>query len=54
MKQDSPKQRKSTPKHLVAEKPWARFMGRQIMVPDMPEDAQRYLGLFDRRSPGTI
>jgi len=38
----------------VAEKPWVTFMGRLIMVPDMPEDAQKYLGIFDRRSPGTI
>lgn len=38
----------------VAEKPWARFMGRMILVPDMPEDAQKYLGIFDPRSPGMI
>ena len=38
----------------VAEKPWSRFMGRLISVPDMPEDAQKYLGIFDRRSPGMI
>lgn len=38
----------------VAEKPWARFMGRLINVPDMPEDAQKYLGIYDKRSPGMI
>jgi hypothetical protein len=38
----------------VAEKPWATFMGRQINVPDMPEDAQRHLGIFDKNSPGVI
>jgi len=34
----------------VAEKPWATFMGRAINVPDMPEDAQRHLGIFDKNS----
>jgi hypothetical protein len=38
----------------VAEKPWATFMGRHINVPDMPEDAQRQLGVFDKNSPGVI
>src|SRR4029077_1832825 len=38
----------------VAEKPWATFMGRVIWVPDMPIEAQRHLGVFDTRSPGTI
>jgi hypothetical protein len=38
----------------VAEKPWARFMGRAISVPDMPEDAQKYLSLFDKQGPGMI
>lgn len=38
----------------VAEKPWTTFMGRLILVPDMPPDAQKCLGIFDRRSPGTI
>jgi hypothetical protein len=38
----------------VAEKPWATFMGRLINVPEMPEDAQKRLGIFDRRSAGTI
>jgi hypothetical protein len=38
----------------LAEKPWITFMGRRISVSDMPEDAQRQLGIFDRRSPGTI
>ena len=38
----------------VAEKPWATFMGRPINVPDMPDDAQRHLGIFDKNSPGVI
>jgi hypothetical protein len=29
----------------IAEKPWITFMGRPISVPNMPEDAQKYLGL---------
>ena len=37
-----------------AEKPWTTFMGRAISVPDMPIEAQRHLGVFDRRSPGII
>jgi len=38
----------------AAEKPWARFMGRTIHVPDMPEDAQKYLGIDDQNRPGMI
>jgi hypothetical protein len=38
----------------VAEKPWATFMGRAINVPDMPEDAQKQLGVFNRKSAGMI
>ena len=38
----------------VAEKPWIAFMGRLINVPDMPEDAQKYLGIYDKNSPGMI
>lgn len=38
----------------LAEKPWATFMGRVISVPDMPIDAQKNLGIFDKRSPGAI
>ena len=38
----------------VAEKPWATFMGRAINVPDMPEDAQKKLGLYNMNSPGMI
>jgi hypothetical protein len=38
----------------VAEKPWTTFMGRAINVADMPEDAQKKLGLFNRNSPGMI
>ncbi|HEY2884832.1 MAG TPA: hypothetical protein VGJ08_06435 [Rhizomicrobium sp.] len=35
-----------------AEKPWTTFMGRAISVPDMPIEAQRHLGMFDKRTPG--
>jgi hypothetical protein len=38
----------------LAEKPWTTFMGRLICVPDMPTDAQKHLGVFDKRSPGAI
>ena len=38
----------------VAEKPWVSFMGRPVNVPDMPEAAQKSLGLFDTRGPGCI
>jgi hypothetical protein len=29
-------------------------MGRVICVPDMPVEAQKHLGIFDKRSPGAI
>jgi hypothetical protein len=35
----------------IAEKPWTTFMGRVISVPDMPVDAQKNLGIFDKRNP---
>jgi hypothetical protein len=38
----------------VAEKPWVTFMGRQLRVPNMPEDAQKCLGIDDKRRPGAI
>jgi hypothetical protein len=38
----------------VAEKPWVTFMGRQVRVPNMPEDAQMRLGIFDKTGPGAI
>ena len=38
----------------VAEKPWTTFMGRVITVPDMPEDAQKKLGLVNKNAPGMI
>jgi hypothetical protein len=38
----------------VAEKPWSTFMGRLITVPDMPEEAQKRLGVLDKQSLGTI
>jgi len=37
-----------------AEKPWTTFMGRAISVTDMPVEAQKCLGVFDKRTPGTI
>ena len=38
----------------VAEKPWTTFMGRMILVPNMPIEAQKYLGIFDKRNVGAI
>jgi hypothetical protein len=38
----------------VAEKPWVTFMGRPLLVPNMPESAQRHLGIYDARRPGVI
>ena len=38
----------------AAEKPWTTFMGRPIFVPDMPVDAQKCLGIFDKQGPGAI
>jgi len=38
----------------LAEKPWVTFMGRPINVPNMPADAQKCLGMFDKRHPGVI
>lgn len=38
----------------VAEKPWVTFMGRALRVPDMPEDAQKRLGIYDKIGPGAI
>src|ERR1700730_11489542 len=38
----------------VAEKPWTTYMGRLLHVSDMPTDSQKCLGLFDKRTPGTI
>jgi hypothetical protein len=37
-----------------AEKPWITFMGRNLRVPEMPEDAQKSLGIFDNIGPGKI
>lgn len=31
----------------IAEKPWATYMGRRIRVPNMPEIAQKTLGIFE-------
>jgi hypothetical protein len=38
----------------AAEKPWVTFMGRQLRVPNMPEDAQKCLGIYDPQRPGAI
>jgi hypothetical protein len=38
----------------IAERPWTTFMGRIISVPNMPVEAQKYLGIFDKRCPGAI
>ena len=38
----------------LAEKPWTTFMGRPILVSDMPIEAQKCLGVFDKQGPGTI
>lgn len=38
----------------VAEKPWVTFMGRDLRVPDMPEEAQKRLGIYNKLGPGTI
>jgi hypothetical protein len=38
----------------VAEKPWITFMGRLVRVPNMPEDAQKRLGVYDKERTGVI
>lgn len=38
----------------LAEKPWVTFMGRLLRVTNMPEDAQKQLGIYDSRQPGVI
>ena len=38
----------------LAEKPWITFMGRFVRVPNMPEAAQKYLGILDKLGPGVI
>jgi hypothetical protein len=38
----------------VAEKPWVTFMGRRLRVPNMPDDAQKCIGIFDGKSPGAV
>ncbi len=38
----------------TAEKPWTTFMGRPLRVPEMPEGAQRCLGIIDRTGIGAI
>ena len=36
----------------LAEKPWTTFMGRNLRVPEMPESAQRNLGILDNAKEG--
>lgn len=38
----------------IAEKPWVTFMGRPVLVPNMPEGPQKCLGIFDKSSLGVI
>lgn len=38
----------------AAEKPWTTFMGRLITVSDMPQEAQKQLGIYNKNSPGMI
>lgn len=38
----------------LAEKPWTTFMGQIILVPNMPIEAQKHLGIFDKRNVGAI
>ena len=38
----------------VAEKPWVTFMGRLLRVPDMPEEAQKCIGIHDGQRAGAI
>jgi hypothetical protein len=38
----------------VSEKPWVTFMGRPLRVSDMPEAAQRCLGIHDPQRRGAI
>jgi hypothetical protein len=38
----------------AAEKPWVTFMGRMVRVPNMPEEAQKCLGVYDEQRPGVI
>lgn len=38
----------------VSEKPWVTFMGRPLRVFDMPQDAQKCLGIHDPLGPGAI
>ncbi len=38
----------------ISEKPWVTFMGRQLRVPMMPANAQKCLGIEDKKAPGSI
>jgi hypothetical protein len=38
----------------ISEKPWVTFMGRPLRVSDMPEGAQKCLGIHDPHRPRAI
>jgi len=38
----------------IAEKPWVTFMGRNLRVPQMPEDAQKCLGIHEKAVAAAI
>ena len=38
----------------LAEKPWTTYMGRPLHVSDMPAEAQKCLGLFDKTGAGAV
>jgi len=38
----------------LAEKPWVTFMGRSLVVPNMPASAQKCLGIFEKEGAGVI
>jgi len=38
----------------ISEKPLMTFMGRRLRVPQMPADAQKCLGIADKKAPGSI
>jgi hypothetical protein len=38
----------------LSEKPWVTFMGRPLRVLEMPEAAQKCLGIFNKMTAGTI
>jgi hypothetical protein len=38
----------------LAERPWTTFTGRLITVSDMAQEAQKYLCILNKNSPGMI